>query len=163
MLALDRSLRFAALLLVASALACNDSHKASPTTPPAVELDGFIFNEAYTCSQAFGSDAPFCADNQATGQIQFTKTGSGTYQVRDVPDSGFIYNGTLSGLTFTWTAVSPNGYTESGTWTFAADGQSFAGTSHYVADDQAYTGDCNATGARAPATPPAPGPIGACP
>lgn len=152
-----------ALALFASLLACKSNNKATPVAPPGVELDGFVFNEIFTCSQAFGSGTPFCADNQAPGQVRFAKTSPSTYQVRDVPDTGLVYNGTLGGLDFTWNAVSPDGYTETGTWTFSADGLGFSGTSHYIANDNSYSGDCNTTGAKLPAVPPAPSPIGACP
>jgi hypothetical protein len=152
--------------LVTGALGCSkssESNKTTPLAPPAVGLNGFTFNEIYNCSQSPASGIPYCADRLSSDQVQFTKTSSNTYSVRDVPDTGFFYSGTLSGLQFTWTAVSPNGYTETGTWTFAADGLSFTGISHYVANDNSYSGDCNTTGAKAPAMPPAPAGIGACP
>jgi hypothetical protein len=154
-----------AAVLVLAGSACTDSgnNKPNPLAPPAVDVDGFTFNEIYNCSQTPAAGTPTCADQLATDQIQFTKTSSNTYNVRDVPDSGFYYSGTLSGLDFTWTATSPNGYTENGTWTFAADGLRFSGTSHYVANDNSYSGDCLTTGAKAPAMPPAPPGIGACP
>ncbi len=79
--------------------------------------------------------------------ILFTSTAPGIYTGADVPDTGFVYNGTLSGTTFTWNAVSPLGYTETGIWTFSADGSTFSGSSHYVADPPGnYSGDCNETG-----------------
>jgi hypothetical protein len=161
---IDCKSRLFALALLAGILGCSQkADKATPLAPPAVEVDGFVYNEIYTCSQTFGNGAPFCADNRSGGKIQFTKTGTGTYRVRDVPDTGFVYNGTLSGLVFAWTAISPDGYTENGTWTFSSDGLGFAGISHYIADDNSYNGDCSTTGAKDPALPPAPAPIGACP
>jgi len=128
-----------------------------------LDLDGLIYVERYNCSQAFTGMPEFCADADVSDTLQFTRTGANTYTVRDVPDTGFLYSGTLAGLTFTWTATSPNGYSESGTWRFVSDASTFAGTSHYVANDNSYAGDCTQTGARSPATPAAPPPIGSCP
>lgn len=161
------SLRAVIMLLCVSLLAasgCGSSNKSTVAPPPGVDLDGFVFNEVYSCSQTPAGGPPaFCADDQAADTIQFFKTGSNTYQVRDVPDTGFLYTGTLAGLVFSWNATSPNGYTESGTWTFTASGESFSGSSHYVANDNSYSGNCTTNGAKAPATPPAAPPIGTCP
>ncbi len=154
---------FAACLALAGALGCSKSDKATPLAPPSVELDGLVFNQIYSCSESPASGVPFCADHQVLTQLQFTKTSSNTYRVRNVPDTGLVYNGTLSGAVYTWNAVSPNGYTETGSWSFTSDGASFAGISHYIANDDSYSGDCSSTGARAPGLPPAPSPIGACP
>jgi hypothetical protein len=159
-----RGLGTVAIAIVVGGTACSkNSNKGTPLAPPAVELDGFTFNEIFSCSQSPASGIPFCADLLTSDQIHFTQTSSNTYNVRDVPDTGFFYSGTLSGLQFSWTAVSPAGYTETGTWTFAADGLSFSGISHYAANNNSYSGDCVTMGAKEPAVPPAPPAIGACP
>ena len=131
---------------------------ASPLAP-----DGLTYTERYKCSQAFTGMPAFCADADVSDDIQFTQTGPSSYTARDVPDTGYLYTGTVSGRVLTWTATSPNGYSESGTWTFSADGSTFTGTSHYLANDNSYAGDCAETGARTPATPAPPPAIGACP
>lgn len=160
------SVQVAKLLCVAllAASGCSKSNKSTTAPPPGIDLDGFVYNEVYSCSHTpSGGPGSFCSDDQATDTIQFAKTGASTYQVRDVPDTGFVYNGTLSGLVFSWNATSPDGYTESGTWIFSADAATFSGVSHDIANDNSYNGDCSTNGARAPATPaPAP-PIGTCP
>ena len=113
-------------------------------------------------SQAFTGQPEFCADLNVTDDIRFTETTADAFTVLDVPDSGFVLQGNLVGTVFTWTAVSPNGYTEAGSWTFTSDLSSFAGSSHYVADDGTYAGDCNETGVQS-GVPPDPPTIGACP
>ena len=121
------SARIAALGLGAILMAgfgCGSNGNKTTVAPPgAVDINGFTFNEIFTCNETFTGAAPVCADNQVADVIQFTSTGASTYEGRDVPDTGFIYTGTMSGLVLRWTAVSPNGYTESGSWTFAADGR----------------------------------------
>ncbi len=151
-----------AVALLAGLPACSKNNKSTPLAPPAVELDGLVFNEILTCNQTPATGGTFCADNQVPAQLKFTKTSSNTYRIHDVPDTGVVFNGTLSGLEFTWNAANPLGYTETGTWTFASDGASFAGISHYVANDDSYSGDCSATGAKDPARPPAPTPVSPC-
>jgi hypothetical protein len=126
-------------------------------------VDGNSYNEIFTCSQQFTASPPFCADLNSSDTINFHLTGGGVYEVRDVPDTGFVYMGTFSGTVFTWTATSPDGYTEQGTWTFNMTATSFTGSSTYAANDGSYTGECNANGSIAPHTPPNPAPIGACP
>jgi len=121
-----------------------------------LNLSGHVFTEKFSCNQAFTGQAAFCSDLNRTDVIEFTSTGLNTYEVRDVPDTGFVIEGTLSGLTFHWTATSPNGYSETGTWTFFSAGGSFSGPSHYVADDGSYSGDCNTNGEHGLSTPPAP-------
>jgi hypothetical protein len=150
-------------------LACSCEACASSTTtttigdcPPADGLDDRTFNEIYTCSIAFGSEEPSCADLNVGDAIRFNHTGGGIYEVRDEPDTGFVYNGALDCTTFTWDAVDPGEYTESGVWQFSGNLVSFSGSSTYEAVDDSYTGECNATGREAPATPPNPTPVPAC-
>ena len=160
------SARIAALGLGAILMAgfgCGSNGNKTTVAPPgAVDINGFTFNEIFTCNETFTGAAPVCADNQVADVIQFTSTGASTYEGRDVPDTGFIYTGTMSGLVLRWTAVSPNGYTESGSWTFAADGSTFSGSSTYTATNGSYTGRCNSTGARPPAFPAPPAPVAPC-
>lgn len=144
-------------------LACGTSgNKATVAPPGAVDINGFTYTEIYTCNQTRSGSGTVCADNQVSDVIQFTSTGPNTYQGRDVPDTGFTYSGTMSGLVLTWSAVSPDGYTETGTWTFSADGSTFSGSSNYVADDGTYNGRCNTNGAKVPGVPPAPAPVSPC-
>ena len=126
-------------------------------------LNGKTYTEKYTCNLTSSGSPTSCSDLNAIDHIIFHKTGTDTYEVRDVPDSGFIYNGTMVGDDFLWTATSPTGYTESGTWTFSARRDSFFGSSHYVADDASYDGDCNANGLLGSATPPDPPFPASCP
>jgi uncharacterized repeat protein (TIGR01451 family) len=119
-------------------------------------LHNKVFTEIYDCRQTFTGGMPFCAEEDEEDDVKFTHTGSGNYQVRDEPDTGFLYSGTLSCLTFNWTAVSPNGYTESGTWTFDSAGTSFSGPSSYAATNGSYAGNCSINGALVPNVPPAP-------
>ena len=157
--------RPAALAIALLMCACTSNSNKTLLSPgkSSLALDGLVYNQRFNCSQSFTGGAPFCADQDVSDQIQFTKTGTNTYQARDVPDNGYLYTGSTSGITFTWTGTSPNGYTETGTWTFSADGATFSGTSHYVANDNSYAGDCASTGARAPATPATPAAVGVCP
>jgi len=127
------------------------------------DLDGDIYTEKFSCNQTFTGQPTTCPDFNQTDQIQFQQAGSNTWQVKNVPDTGFVITGSFSGLDFHWTATSPNGYTESGTWTFSSNGNTFAGPSHYVANDNSYTGDCNTNGdIGLGSVPDPPAPIG-CP
>jgi hypothetical protein len=130
-----------------------------------LELDGKIYNEKYTCNEQFGGVPPVtCPDLNEVDEINFVSTGPNTFEVRDVPDNGYVLTGTLSGSSFVWTAISPLGYHESGTWTFSASGDTFTGSSHYVADDNTYAGDCNENGLLgAGTTPPDPPMPNGCP
>ena len=115
------------------------------------------------CDGSDGGGPRYCADFNESDSIRFTHTGGGEYEVRDVPDTGFVYNGTLDCNVFDWDALSPGEYTESGVWTFSSDLESFSGSSTYTSITPGhYEGDCNATGAEAPATPPIPPPLPAC-
>jgi hypothetical protein len=149
---------------VALDCSCDACGSATTTTtlpgcPGPGGLDGRTFNEIYTCIETpIGSDS-FCADHNVHDAIRFTHVGGGSYEVRDVPDTGFFSEGTIGCTTFTWVASSPGEYTESGTWNFTSDLESFSGSSIFFADSFAYTGQCNTTGAESPATPPNPAPI----
>ena len=113
-----------------------------------IELDGKTYKEKYTCNEQFGGVPPTtCPDLNKVDTIGFLSTGPNTFEVRDVPDNGYVLTGTLSGDTFIWSATSPLGYTETGTWIFSASADTFTGTSHYVATDNTYAGDCNENGA----------------
>jgi hypothetical protein len=133
-----------------------------PGCPAPDGLDGRTFNEIYTCIQSFGGDNPFCADSNEGDAIRFTHIGGGSYEIRDVPDTDFLYEGTIGCTTFTWVAEYPGEYIEQGTWEFTSDLVSFSGSSIYVAQDFSYNGSCNITGKEAPATPPNPQPIFPC-
>lgn len=143
---------------VALDCSCDACGSATTTTPlpggPGPGgLDGRTFNEIYTCIETpIGSDS-FCADHNVHDAIRFTHVGGGSYEVRDVPDTGFLSEGTIGCTTFAWVASSPGEYTESGTWNFTSDLESFSGSSLYLADRFAYTGQCNTTGAESPAPP----------
>jgi hypothetical protein len=148
--------------LLAIAVGCDTSSDSKPSLVP--DRDGVVFNHLYKCSQVGpSSTTEWCADPAGSEQIRFVKTGANTYSVEDVPASGWQQIGTVSGLNFHWHADSPNGYTETGTWTFSADGLTFEGDSSYVADSGAYHGICTGTGAVDPATPATPAAIGECP
>ena len=127
-----------------------------PECLPADALDGRSFNEKYTCIQTFTGQEPFCADFNESSLILFTHVGSGQYEGRDVPDSGFFLTGTLGCRTFSWGATSPDAYTEVGVWDFSGDGSSFDGSSGYTAMDVTYAGVCNETGEESPGVPPNP-------
>jgi len=127
------------------------------------DLDGKLFTEKFTCNQTFTGQPPVCSDLNQVDQIEFHRIGFTTFEARNVPDTGFLIEGTLTGSTFVWDATSPNGYTESGTWAFTSSGNSFSGPSHYVADDLSYAGDCNTNGDRGLSTPPDPPLVAGCP
>ncbi|HEY2772605.1 MAG TPA: hypothetical protein VGK20_01005 [Candidatus Binatia bacterium] len=134
-----------------------------PACPAVTGLEKLVFNETFTCNERdFGGQA-FCADLDSTDSFQFTYKGSGHYEARDVPDTGFVYTGTLACRTFSWHATSPDGYSESGSWKFAADLHSFFGSSFYVANDNSYSGACNETGVKSPTLAPHPLTVPPCP
>lgn len=124
--------------------------------PPQDALDDRTYNETYTCSFVPQGGEPSCDVTNAQDALHFTHTGGKDYEVRDVPDTGFVYNGSLNCRTFEWTALSPGDYTEEGTWQFSGDLSEFSGSSSYFALDSSYAGDCNATGAEVPDFPPNP-------
>lgn len=147
------------LVLLAVGVGCGGSE---PVNNNPFRVNGKVYQEKYTCSQQFTAQAPFCADLNVVDTIRFDSTGSNHYEVRDLPDTGFLYTGTFTGQDFIWTATSPDGYHESGTWTFDAKGDVFSGSSTYTADDGTYTGECNTNGLLAPTTPADPPLLGAC-
>ncbi len=110
------------------------------------DLDGKLYHEKFSCNQTPTGQPTICSDFNQSDEIQFSRLGSNSFEARNVPDTGFHIVGTLSGFVFQWTATSPNGYTESGTWTFSSNGNTFAGPSHYVANNGSYSGDCNTNG-----------------
>jgi hypothetical protein len=124
------------------------------------EFDGARFTEVYSCNESFGGGPLSCPDLNESDVLVFTSTGGDDYEVRDHPDMGYVYTGTLTGDDFAWTGVSPNGYTEVGTWTFDAARTEFSGSSVYTADDNSYAGDCNETGAASGTPPDPPAPTG---
>jgi hypothetical protein len=126
-------------------------------------LHNLVFNEKYTCTQTNEGGEPFCADQNEQDAIRFTHAGGGFYEVRDEPDTGFVYTGSLLDCTtFSWNASSPGEYSEGGVWQFSNDQTTFSGQSAYIADDLSYAGACNQTGARSPAIPPNPPPLDPC-
>jgi hypothetical protein len=133
---------------------CSDSNRPASGSSK-INLDGATYTEKYTCNEQFGGGPPTtCPDLNVVDVIAFTSTGVDTYTGLDVPDTGFVYTGTMSGTTFTWSATSPAGYTETGVWTFSADGSSFSGSSNYVANDLSYSGTCNTNGVLGTVTTP---------
>jgi hypothetical protein len=146
-------------------LGCNSSSYDNSPPPQNPSLDGKTYTEKYTCNEIFGAPPLSCPDLNVTDVINFQSTGGNTFEGRDVPDTGYVYTGTLSGTTLTWTATSPLGYTESGTWTFSASFDSFSGSSHYedAAVPPSYSGDCNTNGVLAPGTPSDPPLPSGCP
>jgi hypothetical protein len=151
-------LAFGVCLLIGVGCSSSDQRHES------MNLDGKFYREKFTCNEVFtGSPSLTCPDFNQTDEVQFVRVGGSSYEVRDVPDTGFLITGTLSGLDFDWDATSPNGYTESGTWSFTSSGDSFHGPSHYVAEDGSYSGDCNTNGNIGLSDPPdPPAPVG-CP
>jgi hypothetical protein len=125
-------------------------------------LHEMVFNQKFTCAQSNEGGDPFCADQNEQDTIQFLHLGGGVYEVRDVPDSGFVLNGLYDCSMFTWSGGSPGEYSEGGFWDFSEDETSFSGSSAYVAVDQSYVGGCNSTGAESPAIPPDPEPVAPC-
>lgn len=121
--------------------------------PPQDALDNVDLNEIYTCIQKFTGQSYFCSEQDEGDTIRFTHQGGGNYEGRDVPDSGFVYTASLSCTTLVWSAVSPNGYTETGTWEFSSDLSTFSGSSIYIATNNTFQGQCLETGAVSPATP----------
>ena len=121
------------------------------------DLSGTFYTEKFTCNQTPTGQPTFCSDRDEVDQLQFERDGFNSYEVRNFPDTGFVIHGRLIGLSFQWNATSPNGYTESGSWTFSPSGGSFSGPSHYVANNGSYSGDCNTNGdIGLLGTPPAP-------
>jgi hypothetical protein len=137
-----------------SCAACEDSEEC----PPEDALDDRTYKETYTCDISFDGGPRSCDSDEASDSIRFFHEADGNYEVRDVEDTGFVYNGTLTCRTFEWEALSPGNYTEAGTWTFSKNLTSFSGSSTYTAIDGSYTGDCNTTGAQSgdPPIPPRP-------
>ena len=152
------------LTLHCSCAACQDGTTTTLSEcPPLGGLHNVTFIEVFSCSEPSGGGGPaFCVDDNSSDSIRFSHKGNGSYEVRDVPDTGFVYNGTLGCKTFVWNALSPGQYTEHGSWTFSSNLSSFSGSSSYVALDASYSGDCNTTGAAAPETPPNPPPAAGC-
>jgi hypothetical protein len=148
------------LVVLAIGVGCGGN---SPEPRQSFKVAGKTYTEKYTCSQQFTGEAPFCADLNAVDTIQFFSVGTNSYEVKDVPDTGFLYVGSFVERDFIWTATSPDGYTESGTWTFDARGNSFSGSSSYTANDGSYSGECNTNGVLAPSVPSDPPVLGACP
>ena len=153
---------FLALLVVG--VGCTNSDDTTTTTPT-FAVDGKSYIEKYTCNEVFPpSPTLTCPDLAVQDTIQLTLITGNQYEGRDVPDTGYVYNGTFSGQVFTWTAVDPiNSYTESGVWTFDAAGNFFTGSSTYTANDGSFTGNCNETGALAPIVPSDPPLVSGCP
>ena len=130
----------------------------------AFDLGGKFFTEKFSCNETPTGQPTFCSDLNEVDQLQFERDGFNTFEVRNFPDTGFVIHGTLIGLAFHWNATSPNGYTESGTWTFSPGGGSFSGPSHFVANSGSYRGDCNTNGdIGLLGTPPAPPLPAGCP
>lgn len=132
--------------------------------PPSNGLDGLEFKETYSCAERIGDDPAYCADDNTTITLHFeAQGGGGQYEVTEVPDSGYLKTGTLTCTTFVWSATQPGEYTETGTWVFSADLQSFAGSSTYEGISQDYEGSCNITAAKSPNLPPEPTAVPPCP
>lgn len=144
---------------------CDSTTTTSTTTsttlagcPAANGLDGALFNEKYSCEETSGGPK-YCSDLDSTIQLQFTLQGGGgtTYEVKHVPDDGVVKTGTLDCTTFTWIALAPDQYEETGVFEFSPNLNAFTGSSEYVALDESYEGECNINGAKAPT--PAPDPL----
>jgi hypothetical protein len=147
-----RDLQFVVGLVdVLECQSCSVTTTTIPECPAAGALDGLVFNEKYTCVES-----GVCVDENVADKIKFHHLGGGKYEIRDVPDTGFVYQGTLACSTFEWQATSPGEYIETGTWEFTANMTAFSGRSEYEAIDHSYSGTCNETGAKAPANPPNP-------
>jgi hypothetical protein len=151
---------FGVLLVIGSG--CSSTDDTSINTA-IIQVDGKTFNEKYTCNESFDGGPLSCVDLAVQDQIQFTLLSGNTYEARDVPDTGFLYTGTFNGLVFNWTATSPDGYTEAGSWTFGTSGNGFSGSSTYIADDLSYQGSCKETGSVVPNIPNDPPLVTACP
>jgi hypothetical protein len=147
------------LVVLAIGVGCNDDDDDNGGNFVVADK---VYNQAFNCSQTPTGGTAFCADANATGQVQITNLGGGNWEVREVPDSGFVATGTWTGRTFNFTATNPAGFTETGSWSFSESGNSFSGSSSYVADNNAFTGECTIHGAVVPNIPPDADPIGAC-
>jgi hypothetical protein len=157
-----------------SPLDCEEPPSATTTTTPSTTttlgdgcipeggLDGRVYTEKYTCAQTFEGEDTFCADQNVSETIVFDHLDNNVYQVREVPDTGFVLSGTLDCSVFVWDASSPGEYTENGVWAFFENGATFFGSSAYVAEDLSYAGACNEEGAESPAVPPDPESIPPC-
>ena len=141
-----RRLKGAAAALFAAAVLAGVGCSDDDDRHEFFELDEDIYTIKFSCNQTPTGQPTICSDFNESQQIQFELLSSNTYEARDVPDTGYVLTGSFSGFDFNWTATSPNGYTESGTWTFSSDGNTFSGPSHYEADNGAYVGDCNTNG-----------------
>lgn len=133
----------AAAALFLAAVAAGFGCESNDAPPALFALDGDLYNKKFSCNQTFTGQPTTCPDLNKTGTIQFQLVASNSYEAREVPDTGYLLTGSFSGLDFHWTATSPNGYFESGTWTFTLNGNSFLGQSQYFANDGTYSGDCN--------------------
>lgn len=95
---------------------------------------------------ADGTDYTFCETS-----------GLGPLCIEDPPGTfKFSGSGTICGDTFTWTAISPGNFTESGTWTFADDGDTFMKESTYVSIGGPGGGNCVGSGRRGGGAAPPP-------
>ena len=93
-----------------------------------VQVDGKTFNEKFTCNESF--DGPSTAPTSPQGPGPVHLVSGTTYEVRDVPDTGFrVHRKLQPGWSSTCTATSPDGYTAAGLWTFGTSGNSFSGSS----------------------------------
>jgi hypothetical protein len=159
-----KKFRIALGIAFAAALGLGYGCGGNNSTSPPFTLGGKTYTEKYTCNQTFTGTPVTCPDVNLTDTLLFQSTGPNTFVVHDVPDTGFVYNGTMVGQDFNWTATSPDGYTESGTWVFSVGSVTFSGSSHYTANDGSYVGDCNTNGVIGTGTaPPNPPPPSGCP
>ena len=150
---------------------CDTTTTTSTTTTeqqgcatPFSALDGVVFNEKYSCRQAFTGQSYQCVDSNVQDKIKFKHLGGGQFEIRDEPDNGFVYNGSFADCNeFNWTAIYPGEYSETGMWVFNDALTTFSGASAYTADLGTYAGQCEETGARFPTTPPNTPPITPCP
>lgn len=153
MMKVDRAFQIGFVAALALGYGCS----STTTPPPTFVLSGKSYIEKFSCNEQFGGPPLSCSDLNALDAINFQSLGGDNFEVRNVPDSGFVRTGTLTGNTFTWTATSLGGYTESGAWTFSESGGTFSGSSHYVADPPGnFSGDCNTNGFLGAGIPPDP-------
>jgi len=76
---------------------CSSSDDPPSNVPQSFSLDGRTYTEKYTCNETFTGMPTECVDVAVSDVIVFTSTGGNNYTGEDVPDTGFVYTGTLNG------------------------------------------------------------------
>jgi len=117
------------------------------------------FIELYSCRM---QDNNACAGTDVRTTIQIAGPNSGLYNFVDTTlDVNWAGSGTLEGDTLTWSATDPDfpSFSETGTWKFAPDGNSFTKESEFVQAGSGRIGECTGSATRVPIEPPPPPPF----